>query len=55
MKGIVSSEEESVREKLFGFDEAMEVNFNADVLHCALFWSRNERIQTGNLFLESNE
>ena len=55
MKGIVSSEEESVRETLFGFDEAIEVNFNANVLHCALFWSRKERIQTGNLFLESNE
>ena len=53
MKGIVSSEEESVREKLFGFDEAMEVNFNADVLHCALFRSRNERIQTDKLLLES--
>ena len=39
MKGIVSSEEESVRETLFGFDEAMEVNCNADMLHCALFWS----------------
>ena len=53
MKGIVSSEEESVRETLFGFDEAMEVNFDADVLHFALFWSWNERIQTDKLLLES--
>ena len=53
MKGIVSSEEESVRETLFGFDEAMEVNFNADMLHCVLFWSRHEHIRIDKLLLES--
>ena len=35
MKGLVLSDEESVKEKLFGFDEAMEVNSNTVVLHCA--------------------
>ena len=36
MKGLVLSDEEAVREKLFGFDEAMEVSSNTDVMHCAL-------------------
>ena len=36
MKGLVLSDEESVKEKLFGFDEAMEVSSNTDVMHCAL-------------------
>ena len=36
MKGLVSSDEEAGREKLFGLDEAMEVNSNTDFMHCAL-------------------
>ena len=36
MKGLVLSEEEAGREKLFGFDEALEVSSNTDVMHCAL-------------------
>ena len=42
MKGLVSSKEEMDREKLFAFDEAMEVNYNAHVLQCALL-SRSYR------------
>ena len=47
MEGLVLSDEESVKEKLFGFDEAMEVNSNTVVLHCASiltlmpFWLRD--------------
>ena len=36
MEGLVLSDEEAGREKLFGFDEAMEVNSNTDFLHWAL-------------------
>ena len=49
----MSSEEESVRETLFGFDEAIEVNCNADMLHCALLKSHNKSIQIDKLTLES--
>ena len=36
MKGLVLSEEEAVRERLFGLDEALEVSSNTDVMQCAL-------------------